>query len=385
MILRILPLLLLFVVLPDCYIFFRYIPRTTSLRWLWWLPTIILLTYTICLSSIRGFMPTNMSVVNWYLLILGIAVFPKVIFTICSLIGWGVQVLTHSVHNWGNYVGTVLAFGILYVVIYGSTKGFSQLKVRQVEYSSPDVPEAFDGYKIAQFSDVHLPSFDNDEELLAKSIDTILEQKADMIVFTGDLQNTHYSQVERHAKTLSRLSAPDGVYTIMGNHDYSDYVKATLSEKKENIKHTMDAQRNLGWQMLNNENVTIRRGNDSIFLAGEENWSLAKHFPRRGVIKDTWAGIPDGSFVVMLSHDPTAWKNHILPEVKPQITLSGHTHGTQLSLFGWSPASLTYDEWGGEYYENDLLLNVSVGLGGNFPFRFGMPREVVIITLKHSK
>lgn len=385
MILRILPLLLVLVILPDYYIFWRYIPRTTTLRWIWWLPTIILLVYTICLSSIRGFMPTNMAVMNWYLLLLGLAVFPKVIFTLCSLIGWGIQALAHSTHNWGNYVGSALALGILYVVIYGSTRGFSQLKVRQVEYCSSDVPENFDGYRIVQFSDVHLPSFDNDEELLASSIDSILEQKADMIVFTGDLQNTHYSQVERHSSQLGRLHAPDGVYTIMGNHDYSDYVKATLSEKKANVQHTMDAQRSLGWRMLNNENVVVHRGNDSIYLAGEENWSLAKHFPRRGNIESTWKGIRDSSFVVLLSHDPTAWKSHILPKVKPQITLSGHTHGTQLSLFGWSPASLTYDEWGGEYYQDNLLLNVSVGFGGNFPFRFGMPREIVVITLKHKK
>lgn len=384
MILRILPLLIIIVLLPDVYIFMRYIPRIGAIRWLWWIPTFIFLAYTIALSSIRGFLPTDMSVVNWYLFLLGIFVFPKVIFTLFSLLGWGVQSLMHSSRNWGDVIGMVLGISILYIIIYGSTKGFSQINVRQVDYTSSDVPKAFDGYKIVQFSDAHMPSFDHNRDVLANSIDTILQQNADLIVFTGDLQNTHHSEVQRHKAELSRLHAPDGVFSIMGNHDYSDYVKATLSEKKANVEKTMDMQRSLGWKLLNNENIVLHRGNDSIFLAGEENWSLAKHFPRRGSIRETWQGIPEKSFVIMLSHDPTAWKKHILPEVKPQITLSGHTHGAQFSLFGWTPISFAYNEWGGEYYQDNLLLNVSTGFGGNFPFRFGMPREIVVITL-HSK
>jgi len=167
------------------------------------------------------------------------------------------------------------------------------------------------------------------------------------------------------------------------------------------VQRTRNTQRSFGWDLLEDEHRIIHRGNDSIYIIGEENWGLPP-FPQFGDIKKAVGDIAKTldknkqtpTLSIMLSHDPNAWRRHIMPVIKPDITLAGHTHGTQFGLFGWSPSSMVYDEWGGEYYyngnsvsrmtteERPTLLSVSTGFGGNFPFRFGMPREIVVITLK---
>lgn len=277
-------------------------------------------------------------------------------------------------------VCSLLAWGL---VFYGYFVGFSTLEVRQFEYASADLPEAFDGYRIVQFSDVHVGSYNG--SMLENAIETINAQGADAIVFTGDLENLHPDELEPQMSVLSQLHAKDGVFSVLGNHDYPTYLDCDEATKAECVRKTKMLERKMGWQLLLNEHQTIRRDSDSIVIAGMENWGTLKRMPRLGDVKKTMAGVSPSSFVLMLQHDPTAWRKKILPECHAQLTLSGHTHGGQFSIFGWSPASLTYDVWGGSAYEGDRAIYVSTGLGALIPFRLNMPGEIVVITLKSKK
>lgn len=277
-------------------------------------------------------------------------------------------------------VCSLLAWGL---VFYGYFVGSSTLEVRQFEYASADLPEAFDGYRIVQFSDAHVGSYNG--SMLENAIETINAQGADAIVFTGDLENLHPDELEPQMSVLSQLHAKDGVFSVLGNHDYPTYLDCDEATKAECVRKTKMLERKMGWQLLLNEHQTIRRDSDSIVIAGMENWGTLKRMPRLGDVKKTMAGVSPSSFVLMLQHDPTAWRKKILPECHAQLTLSGHTHGGQFSIFGWSPASFTYDVWGGSAYEGDRAIYVSTGLGALIPFRLNMPGEIVVITLKSKK
>lgn len=355
-------------------------------RWIWWFPLIVVMGFFVKFLFFNNGLVAEYSTTNIFLLLLGIVCIPKMLFALFSLIP-----------KVGTYLGAIAAMLVVYMIISGITVGVSKFRVRQVVYESENVPEAFDGYRIAQFSDAHTGGFTGPyRHLLAESIDSINALNPDLICFVGDIEN--FSPVELHdfSQDYSRLKAKDGVMAVMGNHDYSSYVKVSPRERAAMVSETRSAIRSFGWDLLENENRKIVRSHvmpdgsmqsDSIAVVGEENWGRPP-FPQYGNLQKATKGL-DSDFVVMLSHDPTAWEEHILPVMQPDITLSGHTHGTQMSLFGWSPASMVYKQWGGEYYMNKdghrIMLSVSTGFGGNFPFRFNLPREVVVITLKHKR
>lgn len=385
MIARIIIPVLLIIVLSDLYIDRRFLRRRTRYRWwqrlLWWLPGLILCAYTVYVSMSKHFAPDSITVLNVYLLLLGVIVFPKFVFAVCSLLGWGHCRFHHTRNNWGNLVGLILAVGLMSVVIYGSTFGFRKLVVRHVVYRSADLPEAFNGYRIVHFSDAHVGTYaDGDTTLLSGFVDSINAYKADAVMFTGDLQNMEPKELRPVMSVLSRIKAKDGVFSVLGNHDYADYIKASDAVKAANEREIKECERRLGWTLLLNDHKAIRRGNDSIVVAGMENDGRPP-FPQKGDLAKTLDGVGSSAFVIMLEHDPTAWRRVILPRSNAKLTLSGHTHAMQFSVFGFSPAAFIYDEWGGLYYEGGRALNVSVGMGGFIPFRIGASNEIVVITL----
>lgn len=389
MISRIFIPVLFFILLPDIYIYMyslRLMRGSSFLkRLLWWMPSIVMVLYTIALSLPGDFAPADIFIVNIYLFLFGTLVVPKVIFVLFSCIGLVICRLFRLRTNPGNIAGLLFALLAVFITIYGSTVGFRRLEVRRVEYCSADIPAAFDGYRILHFSDAHVGSYTgNDVEILVDAVRRINEIGADVIVFTGDLQNMHPREILPVKEILSGLHAKDGVFSVLGNHDYADYLAVGDDDKRANEQATIDFERDMGWQLLLDEHRVIRRGNDSIVIAGMENDGRPP-FPKKGDIKKALAGVDDGAFIVMLQHDPTSWRRTILPCSSAQLTLSGHTHAMQFSLFGWSPASLVYDEWGGMYYDGDRVLNVSMGLGGFIPFRFGASAEVVEIVLRMKK
>lgn len=307
-------------------------------------------------------------------LILGILAIPVGAYLLCR---WLLP------KRYGRWVGGVIAAFLVGLIPYGVYVGFEELVVRQIEYVSSDLPESFDGYRIVQFSDAHVGTYKGERlALLRQLVDSINSQHADAIVFTGDLENLHPDELKDKITILSQLKAPDGVYSILGNHDYSVYLDCDENEKERYVRITQQYERQMRWQLLMNEHHSIYRDSDSIVIAGMENWGSMKRMPRRGDVKKTLAGVSPSSFVVMLQHDPSCWREKILPECHAQLTLSGHTHGGQFSVFGWSPVAFSYDEWKGTTYEGTRALHVSVGAGGLIPFRLNMPREIVVITLK---
>ena len=271
---------------------------------------------------------------------------------------------------------------------YGFLFGFQQFTVRHVEFASADLPEAFDGYRIVQFSDAHVASMTGSRQwMVQRAIDSINAQHADAVVFTGDMQNIWPDELPSQASYFRQLKAKDGVFAVLGNHDYDVYQNCDEAEKTENCKKTVKAFRDMGFDLLLNEHRIVRRDSDSIIIAGMENWGTTKRMPRKGDVKKTLSepsalSLQSSPFILMLQHDPTCWREKIIPECNAQLTLSGHTHGGQISLLGWSPVAIRYPEWGGMTYEGSRAINVSTGLGALIPFRIGLPGEIVVITLK---
>ncbi len=384
MIARISIIILLVTLLPDIYMYRRYVKRRLGNVWAriaWWLPTLLITVSTIGVSLTRDFAPHNLTLFNTYLFITALVVLPKLTFVLCSLAGRLARRVLKLRRNWGNYVGLVFVLAELYILFHGTMMGTDRLNVRQVTIESDDLPEAFDGYRIAQFTDAHLGSMK--DELMLRAVTAIDDMRPDLIVFTGDIQNMGPDELPRFAQTLKRLKAKDGVMSVLGNHDYSRYVNVSPEEALRNERMTRDFETSVGWQLLLNDNRIVRRGSDSIVIAGGENDGRPP-FPAKADLKKTLRGINAKSFVVMLQHDPSAWRRHILPETNAQLTLSGHTHGGQISLFGLRPTELVGKEDDGLYVEGKRKLFVSTGLGGFIPFRFYMNPEVVEITLKRT-
>ncbi len=384
MIARISIIILLVTLLPDIYMYRRYVKRRLGNVWAriaWWLPTLLITVSTIGVSLTRDFAPHNLTLFNTYLFITALVVLPKFSFVLCSLAGRLARRMLKLRRNWGNYVGLVLVLAELYILFHGTMVGTDRLNVRQVTIEFDDLPKAFDGYRIAQFTDVHLGSMK--DELMLRAVTAIDDMRPDLIVFTGDIQNMRPEELPRFAQTLKRLKAKDGVMSVLGNHDYSRYVNVSPEEALRNERMTRDFETSVGWQLLLNDNRIVRRGSDSIVIAGGENDGRPP-FPAKADLKKTMRGIHAKSFVVMLQHDPSAWRRHILPQTNAQLTLSGHTHGGQISLFGLRPTELVGKEDDGLYVEGKRKLFVSTGLGGFIPFRFYMNPEVVEITLKKT-
>ena len=319
-----------------------------------------------------------------FFIIVGFVIVPLVLFLLCR------KFLPNK--RYGTVVGILLAAIEMSLVGYGMTGGLKPLVVHHIEYASADLPEAFDGYRIVQFSDVHVGTMTGSRQpMIQELIDSINAQTPDMIVFTGDMQNIHPEEMIPPMLYFRQLLAPDGVYAILGNHDYAVYQTGTDEEKERNCELTKDIIRKMGFDLLLNEHRFIHRDSDSIVLAGMENWSKAERMPRKGDVAKTLAKSPKlgddrglNMFTLMLQHDPTCWREKILPECDAQLTLSGHTHGGQFQIFGWSPVALSYKEWGGMTYEGSRALYVSTGAGSLIPFRLNQPREITVITLKRK-
>ncbi|MDO4819916.1 MAG: metallophosphoesterase [Prevotella sp.] len=279
-----------------------------------------------------------------------------------------------------------LAFCLLIIgiITWGFTLGFEAFRRVEVEYASKDLPEGFDGYRIVMFSDAHVGNFHGSRaHILRHALHEMNAEKADAIVFCGDIENQSPEELLPFIDDFKGLHAKDGVFSILGNHDYSLYMhNADEKKKQESLARTIATEESFGWKVLRNENTIIHRGEDSIFIVGEENQGSGM-FPKYANVEKAIQGIPNTAFTIMLQHDPTAWREHILKKTTAQLTLSGHTHAGQFSVFGWSPASHIYDEVRGAYYTEDgRMLYVSSGLGGVVPFRFNMPGEIVVITLR---
>lgn len=272
-------------------------------------------------------------------------------------------------------------------LLYGMYQGRYNYKVLKYVLHFDDLPEAFDGYRITQISDVHSGSFDNPEKI-KYGIDLINEQQSDAIMFTGDLVNNTASEMDTWKQFFGQLSAKDGVYSVLGNHDYGDYVNwDSAAAKKANLDALKEVHREMGWNLLLDEHRKISRGNDSISIVGVENWGAG--FKQVGDLDRASAGLSENEFKVLLSHDPSHWQEKVKKDNKKfHLTLSGHTHGMQFGIeipgwFKWSPVQYRYKHWAGIYEEAGRFLNVNRGFGFlAYPGRVGIWPEVTVIELR---
>lgn len=382
------PYIYLFLILiPDLYLDWRYWRHKYQVggRLMRWLPSIVLTAYTIALALMKKFIPDNPGILYIYLVLLVLFAVTKAVFMLCSITGLGFCRLFKTKKNFGNLVGLLCVPVIWYILFYGIFIGFNKLEVNRHTYTSPALPEAFDGYKIVLFSDAHVGSYtERNEEVLKRAIDSINAQQPDLIVFVGDLQNTQPQDIYRHIDVLGSLKAKDGIYSILGNHDYGDYICGNTARKVANCRETISLERQFGWTVLQNEHRNISRDKSSIVIAGMENDGDGIKFPQKGDVPKTLKDVKEGAFILMLEHDPSAWRRKIIPDGRAQLTLSGHTHKMQFSIFGWCPMTIYQKEVNGWYQEGEQSLFVTAGLGGLIPFRFGSTGEIVVLTLRKS-
>lgn len=287
------------------------------------------------------------------------------------------------------YVGFGFA-GLLFLSgIHGILWGRTNFTVHRQEVFIENLPENFDGFTITQLSDMHLGSFASVADV-QKGLTLANEQKSDILVFTGDMVNTQAQEARPYLSVLSSLSAPLGKYAILGNHDYGDYYKWENQQAKyTNLKTLKELEAQSGFKMLNNSAVEISRGGQSIYLAGVENWGQPP-FPKYGNLRKAMQGIPSGSPVVLLSHDPSHWTAEVVSHPQIALTLSGHTHGMQFGIetpwFKFSPAQFKYPHWAGLYTAGKQSLYVNRGFGFvAFPCRVGIYPEVTVLVLRTAK
>ena len=281
---------------------------------------------------------------------------------------------------------SLLAVVTLFLFIHGIVKGKYAYRVIKHTLYFDDLPESFDGFTITQISDVHAGSFNN-PKAIQKGIDLINKQQSDLFVFTGDLVNNKASEIVPWLSYFSQIKAPYGQFSILGNHDYGDYVRwDNQANKSANLQQLKDYHKALGYRLLLDEQVEIVKNNEKIILAGVENWG--KGFGERGDLKKALHKVASNSFIILLSHDPSHWEEQVKNyPTKIQLTLSGHTHGMQFGLealgIKWSPVKYRYPHWAGIKKENNRYLNINRGFGFlGFSGRIGIWPEITVVTLK---
>ena len=272
-------------------------------------------------------------------------------------------------------------------ILYGITKGKYNFKVLKYTLYFEDLPAAFDGYQITQISDIHSGSFDQKEKI-EYAVDLVNQQASNVIMFTGDLVNSKSKEMRPWTSTFSKLKAPDGVFSVLGNHDYGDYTRWPSDEAKaNNFQELLDIQKDMGFDLLRNESRFIKKSGDRLAIIGVENWG--KGFKQKGDLKLATAAVAPTDFKILLSHDPSHWQYEVVKDPQQyHLTLSGHTHGMQFGIeipgvIKWSPIKWRYKYWAGIYEKAGQYINVNRGFGFlAFPGRVGIWPEISVITLK---
>ena len=300
----------------------------------------------------------------------------------------GKKVSVPGRRNFIRQTGLFIAAIPFTTMLYGITKGKYNFKVNKVSLSFKNLPKAFHGFKIVQISDIHSGSFDSKEAIM-EGINIVNEQNADVIFFTGDLVNNDSREIEPFIEDFKKLEARNGIYSILGNHDYGDYKKWNSErDKQDNLELLFDYHKKMNFQLLNNENAVISKEGHNIGIFGVENWGNPP-FPQKGDLDLALKGIEDVPFKILMSHDPTHWTKKIIPHPTHfDLTLAGHTHGMQFGVeipgFKWSPIKYIYPQWAGLYKEAKQYLYVNRGFGFlGFPGRAGIWPEITVIELKH--
>ena len=367
-------LFLFFIVLmglPDWYIYRRYVSRWKQvwMRRLYWLPSTLLLIGMFITFGTYEPRPEAMNRLSLLLIVFLCINVPKAIFALLSPLC-------------KSHIGLAIALFTMAYLVFGATEGKQHFQVKEVTIESEALPRGFDEYRIVQLSDIHTGSWGNDTAPMLKAVNIINRLQPDLIVFTGDLVNNLASELDAFIPVFSQLKAKHGVYSVLGNHDYSTYIKWDTPQQQEAQLDSLKAkQARMGWILLNNRHVKLHQQNDSIALIGVEN-SGRPPFPDHARLSEAMTGTA-GMFQILLSHDPSHWRREVLPKTDIQLMLAGHTHAMQTRIFGFTPAQFVYPENDGLYQEGEQMLYVNIGLGHLlYPMRLGAWPEITLLTLK---
>lgn len=316
--------------------------------------------------------------------ILGVIIISWILLLMLDAIVSGISTLIFDVRFTKVFMWGLISLAIPPAAIaYGALIGRNIYTINKIELSFDNLPESFDGYRIVHISDIHARSFENRTESLAKAVEKINSLDADLIAFTGDLITLVPDEVDIISRELGSMKSEDGVVSVIGNHDYGTYAPDDPDTDVPRLDILVSKEKSLGWEPLLNENRIIRRGCDSIAVIGVENTSPSGHFPSGGNLHKASEGT-DSLFRILLTHDPQHWEAEVRGKGYP-LTLSGHTHAMQLSLFGWSPSRYIFKQYRGLYRMKGQYLYVNVGLGETIlPARIGASPEITLITLKRS-
>lgn len=341
--------------------------------------------------------------VMWALYAYATIYISKLVYVIVSLIGRLISRIAGAgkrQHNYCIVTGVVFSIAVFGVMWWGALVSRRSVEVVNVTVESDRLPASFNDFRIAQISDLHTGTWGNDTTFVSELVDSVNALHPDMIVFTGDIVNRETSEILPFVNVLSRLNAPYGVYSILGNHDYGDYITwENPSLREKNNRQLADIQRDMKWKLLNNSSEYIVNRGDTMVMIGVENWGeppfkqYGKLFESYG--NDSISDLNDNRFKVLLSHNPEHWLREVVKESNVDLTLSGHTHAMQFEIkvgdWKWSPAKYKYETWGGLYTRQskdgrDMNLYVNIGSGEvGVPARIGATPEITLITLKRSE
>ncbi|OYY14131.1 MAG: metallophosphatase [Sphingobacteriia bacterium 35-40-8] len=285
-----------------------------------------------------------------------------------------------------SWLGLGIGGTLFGTLLYGFSNKYNY-QVRRVKLAFDNLPIAFKGTKLVHISDIHSGSFQH-KEAVNHGIDLILKEQADLILFTGDLVNDRAEEMAEYKVIFGRLTAPLGVFSTLGNHDYGDYVAWPSKEAKAaNLEDLKQVHAQMGWKLLMNEHVLLEKGTDKIALLGIENWGAKGRFPKYGKMNQAHPGTEQIPFKILLSHDPSHWDAQVKTEYPDiDLMLAGHTHGMQFGLenpyFKWSPVQWMYKQWAGLYEDGKQKLYVNRGFGFiGYPGRVGIMPEITVIEL----
>ncbi|NBT07864.1 MAG: metallophosphoesterase [Chitinophagia bacterium] len=285
-----------------------------------------------------------------------------------------------------SWLGVGLSSTLFLSLLYGFSNKYNYKLIKK-KIALKGLPLAFKGFKIIHISDIHSGSL-KDKVAVLKGIELIEKQNADLVLFTGDLVNDRASEMHDWMDVFSKIKAPYGVFSTLGNHDYGDYVKwDTVQEKRQNLEALKKVHHDLGWRLLMNENTSVEKNGEKIKIVGIENWGAKARFPKYGKMDLAMQGVSKEDIVILMSHDPSHWEAEVIPKYSNiQLTLSGHTHGMQFGLenpyFKWSPVQWVYKQWAGIYNNKDQQLYVNRGFGFlGYPGRVGILPEITLIEL----
>lgn len=382
---------LLFILITDLLLFLQIknCLHRQKYRWVYWLHSLLfiagLLFYHFRVPRLKG--PDS-----YYWIELGIGIVllfyvPKLFFILTDAFFHLAGLLSRKLRKAGRIAATVTALACFLLLLYSITWGRYNYKTDSVTVCFPQLPPAFDNFRIVQLSDLHLGSFSSRYKGIPKLIEEVNRLRPDVIIFTGDMVNNFAAELVPWIDALSRMKAVYGKFAVTGNHDYGDYTRWKRPEAKQQnradfFRHMQEA----GFHMLNNANQPLVKGADTLYIAGVENWGNPP-FPRYGRLEDALRGTA-GRFTILLSHDPSHWREEVLGYDIP-LTLSGHTHAMQMGFkigrFSWSPARYLYPEYDGLYENNKCYLYVSRGQGYlGFPGRIGLRPVITEITLTND-